>query len=181
MNPIERILTPAEIRAILQTASLPILSAEEGSRPWSLDVIILDDNQIVAEMLQGMVRKYYSWGQVKAFTNLSQARSYCLERETRVAIFIIDVYLENGTGFGFLESLAQEYPLAAEDTIIVAGLANDEVVERCLDLGITHLLEKPVSPYGLELAVRSVVAKYTKFLKILAEDPGLEEMVKNLG
>ena len=181
MNPIERILTPAEIKAILQAGPLPILGQGETPSPWSLDVIILDDNQVVAEMIQEMVQKFYSWGRIRAFTRLSQARSFCLEREARVAIFIIDVYLENGTGFGFLESLGREYPLAAEDTIVVAGLANEEIVEKCLDLGITHLLEKPISPYGLELAVRSVVAKYTGFLKKLSQDPDFEEMVKNMG
>lgn len=175
MNPIDRILTPAEIKAIFQAGS------EDGTtRPWSLDVIILDDNRVVAEMLQDMVRRFYTWGQVQAFTSLSQARSFCLEREARVAIFILDVYLENGTELGFIESIALEYPLAPEDTIIVAGMANDKIVEKCLDLGITHLLEKPVSLYGLELAVRSVVAKYTKFLKTLSEDPEFEAMVKNI-
>ncbi len=177
----ERILTPAEIKAILQAGPLPSSSREGGPRAWSLDVVILDDNQVVAEMLQEMVKRFYTWGQVHAFTSLNRARSFCLEREARVAIFILDVYLENGTGLGFIESLAQEYPLAAEDTVIVAGMATEEIVERCLDLGITHLLEKPVNPFGLELAVRSVVAKYTNFLDILSKDPDLEEMVKNIG
>ena len=178
MNPIDRILTQAEIKAILQAA--PGLDPDGTPGSWALEVIILDDNQVVAEMLQEMVERFYTWGRVHSFTTISRARGFCLEREARVAIFVLDANLENGTGLGFVESLAEEYPLAPEDTVIVTGMANEEIVERCLELGITHLLEKPVSPYGLELAVRSVVARYTNFLKILSQDPAFEEMVKSI-
>lgn len=180
MNPIDRILTQAEIKAILQAAPFPGLARDGGPGAWALEVIVLDDNRVVAEMIQEMIERFYTWGRVHSFTSISEARRFCLKREARVAIFILDAYLENGTGLGFIESLAEEYPLAAEDTVVVTGMANKEIVERCLELGITHLLEKPVSPYGLELAVRSVVAKYTNFLNTLSQDPAFEEMVKNI-
>ena len=181
VSPSDRILTPAEIRAILQAGPNPAASPDGEPRPEALDVIILDHNRVVAEMLRQMVERFYSWGRVHAVTTLSEARRFCLERDSRVAIFILDVYLENETGLSFVESLVSEYPLAAEDTVAVAGVANDEIVEKCLELGISHLLEKPVSRHGLELAVRSVVAKYTNLLKILSEDPDLEELVKGIG
>jgi hypothetical protein len=50
----------------------------------------------------------------------------------------------------------------------------------CISSDITYLLEKPIRSYALKLAVRAIVAKYSKFAKKLLLDPVLADHVTRL-
>lgn len=148
--------------------------------PDGLDVIIVDDDPAVCEMLSEVIKRFYVWGQVRAFTGVKAATDYCRSCENGVAIFVVDVYLDDQTGFHFLDSIQRKFPMAHEDTVMITGKASDEVVDMCVASDITHLLEKPVKAYALQLAVRAIVTKYIRFAKRILEDPGLAQLVSNL-
>ena len=148
--------------------------------PDGLDVIIVDDDPAVCEMLSEVIKRFYVWGQVKAFTGAKAAKDYCRSSENGVAIFVVDVYLDDQTGFHFLDRIRRKFPMAHEDTVMITGKASDEVVDMCVASDITHLLEKPVKAYALQLAVRAIVTKYIRFAKRILEDPGLAQLVSNL-
>jgi Response regulator containing CheY-like receiver, AAA-type ATPase, and DNA-binding domains len=143
----------------------------------SLDVIIVDDDPVVCDVISMMIKLFYTWGQVYAFTKTEEAVSFCRRRKSSVAIFVLDVFLEDETGFGFLEAIVDKYPLAYQDTIIITGNVSDDVVNMCVASNITYLVEKPIRPYTLQLAVRAIVAKYLKFAKKILQDPGLADSV----
>lgn len=142
-----------------------------------LDVIIVDDEPSICEVMSELIERFYTWGNVLTFTNADEATAYCRSRETSVAIFVLDVFIGKQTGFFFLDSIAEIYPMAHEDTIMITGNASDDVVNMCVASDITHLLEKPIRPYALQLAVRSVVSKYINFAKKLLSDPSFAESV----
>jgi response regulator of citrate/malate metabolism len=144
----------------------------------SLDVIIIDDDPAVCDVIAMMIKLFYTWGQVYAFTRTEEAISFCRKQKSSVAIFVLDVFLDDETGFGFLESIVDKFPLAYQDTIIVTGNVSDDVVNMCIASNITYLVEKPIRPYTLQLAVRAIVAKYIKFAKKILKDPALAESVK---
>ncbi len=143
----------------------------------SLDVIIVDDDPVVCDVIAMMIKLFYSWGQVYAFTKTEEAISFCRKQRSSVAIFVLDVFLEDETGFGFLESIVDQYPLAYQDTIIITGNVSDDIVNMCVASNITYLVEKPIRPYTLQLAVRAIVAKYLKFAKKILKDPALAKSV----
>jgi CheY-like chemotaxis protein len=143
----------------------------------SLDVIIVDDDQIVCTVISEIVERFYTWGKVYAFTDPAEALSFCQSRETGVAVFVLDVFLGDGTGFAFLDAIADKFPMAQDDTIIITGNASDDVVNMCVASDINHLIEKPIRPYTLQLAVRAIVTKYIKFAKRLLRDSDLAESV----
>ncbi len=145
-----------------------------------LDVIIVDDDADVCEITAGIVNKFYVWGEVYVFSNVEEAIEYCLIREGSIAIFAVDVFLGDTTGFMFLDEVSEKYPSVYEDSIMITGDANDEVVNTCVAAGINHLLEKPVRAYALQLAIRSIVAKYLNFSRKLIEEPDFAEMVSEL-
>lgn len=144
-----------------------------------LNVIIVDDEPTVCEIIFKIVKGFYTWGEVLAFTDIEEARSYCNSQETGVAIFVLDVFLGDGTGFMFLDSVSDKFPMANEDTIIITGNASEDVVNMCVASEITHLLEKPIRPYALQLSIMSIVTKYIKFAKRILNDPVLAENVAN--
>jgi response regulator of citrate/malate metabolism len=135
-----------------------------------LDIIIVDDDPAVCESMADIVTKFYSWGEVFVFSNDDEAAVYCMSRSSGIAIFIVDVFLKDKSGFLFLDTISKKYQSAYEDTIMITGYCNDDVVDMCVAAGINHLLEKPIRSYALQLAVRSIASKYRTFANRLIND-----------
>jgi CheY-like chemotaxis protein len=145
-----------------------------------LDVIVLDDDPGICEVISELIESFYTWGKVYYFSDPDQAMSFCLERDIGVAIFVVDLFLGGLSGFYFLDAIEGKYPTAHEDTIIISGNASDDVVNMCLASKVNYLLEKPVKPYALQLAVRAITAKYLDFAKKLLQDSDFAEHVARL-
>ncbi len=128
----------------------------------SLPIIIVDDDPAVCEIIFETVKKFYTWGEVFSFTDSLEVLSFCRRQKT---------------GFDFLDSILDKYPVANQDTIIITGNASDDVVDMCIASDITYLLEKPIRPYALQLAIRAIVSKYMKFAKKLMKDPQFAESI----
>lgn len=142
-----------------------------------LDILIIDDEQDVCDVLSGQVKKFYTWGEVITHTDVDRAIEYCLIRDGSIMLFILDVFVGRNNGFYLLDAIADKYPNAPHDTIMITGSANDDVVDMCVASGVSHLLEKPVKTYALQLAVRAIVSKYLKFAKRLLADPDFAETI----
>lgn len=142
-----------------------------------LDIIIVDDDASVCELISTIVNRFYTWGEVLTFSNSDEALKYCSGRDIGVAIFIVDVFLGGVSGFYFLDSIEEKFPTAHSDAIIITGNASDDIVNMCIASDVNHLLEKPIKPYALQLAVRAIAEKYLKFAKKLFQDP---EFAKNI-
>ncbi|MBW1820187.1 MAG: response regulator [Deltaproteobacteria bacterium] len=145
-----------------------------------LDVIIIDDDQSVCKVLASIIKKFYTWGNIVTFSDVDEAISYCLNREIGVAIFVVDVFLGGKSGFLFLDSIEERFPTAHKDSIIISGMASDDIVNMCLASDVNYLLEKPIKPYALQLAVRAITGKYLDFAKKLLQDPAFAESIARL-
>ena len=100
-----------------------------------LDVIIVDDDGDVCEITAGFINKFYVWGEVYVFSTVEEAIEYCMIRDGSIAIFAVDVFLGDTTGFMFLDKMSEKYPSVYEDSIMITGDANEEVV--CEDIGLS--------------------------------------------
>jgi response regulator of citrate/malate metabolism len=136
-----------------------------------LDVIIVDDDPGVCELIFKIVKSFYIWGDVISFLDVDEAIEHCLNRETGIAIFIVDVFLAGKSGFFFLDAIAEKFASAYDDAIIISGKASDDIVDMCVSSNINYLLEKPIRSYALQLAVRAIMNKYLKFARKLLQDP----------
>ena len=145
-----------------------------------LDVIVIDDDPGICEIIAELIESFYTWGKVFYFSNPDDAISFCLNRDIGVGIFVVDVFLGGQSGFYFLDAIEQKYPIVHEDTIIISGNASDDVVNMCLASNVSYLLEKPLKPYALQLAVRAITAKYLDFSKKLFQDQAFAENVARL-
>ncbi len=145
-----------------------------------LDVIVIDDDKGICDIIKELVEGFYSWGDVISFSNAAKAIDYCLQREVGVAIFIIDVFLGGLSGFYFLDAIEKKFPTAHDDSIIISGNASDDVVNMCLASRVNYLLEKPIKPYALQLAVRAITGKYLEFAKKLLQDSTYADSIAKL-
>lgn len=142
-----------------------------------LDVIIVDDDKNLCTVTAETIKRFYAWGKIITFTKVNEAIAYCMSQDTSIAIFVLDVFLGDQSGFAFLDAVKEKYSSAAEDTIIITGHASEDVVNMCVASDVTHLLEKPVKPYELQLAVRAIVTKYMKFARKVLHDPEFASLV----
>lgn len=145
-----------------------------------LDVIVLDDDPQICSLITDILEGFYVWGDVHAFTNFNDALVFCKKNKIGVAVFILDVYLGRKTAFDFLDQISDECAWAPEDTVIMTGNASDDVVNMCIASNITYLIEKPMKPYELKLAVRAIVGKYLRFAKRLLGDTDYADRVANI-
>jgi len=145
-----------------------------------LDVIIIDDEPDVVELLSGIINSFYTWGEVFVFTDADEAIEYCLLRDPGIAIFVIDVFLGEKSGFLVLDSIAEKFTSAHEDAIMITGHASDDVVNMCEASNIHYLLEKPLRPYALQMSVRSIAMKYLKFAKRILKDSAFAACVSRV-
>ena len=145
-----------------------------------LDVIIIDDDPGICEVLSELIESFYTWGDVISFHDPKEAISTCLSRDSGIAIFVVDVFLGGLSGFYFLDAVEEKYPTAHEDAIIISGKASDDVVNMCLASNVNYLLEKPLKPYALQLAIRAINAKYLDFAKKLLQDNAFAQSVASL-
>jgi CheY-like chemotaxis protein len=147
--------------------------------PEGLDVIVVDDDPDVCELVSKTIKRFYTWGNVLSFTDAEAATTYCLGRDIGVAIFVVDVFLGGASGFFFLDAIDKKFPTAHADAIIITGNASDDIVNMCVASDVNHLLEKPVKPYALQLAVRAIAEKYLKFAKRIFQDPEFAKSIAN--
>lgn len=145
-----------------------------------LDVIVVDDDPGIGEILTETIESFYAWGDVISFSDAEKAVGHCMRRDVGVAVFVIDVFLGGFSGFYFLDAIENKFPTAHEDAIMITGAASDDIVNMCLASNVSYLLEKPVKPYALQLAVRSVTAKYLDFAKKILQDQQFAESVMRL-
>jgi DNA-binding NarL/FixJ family response regulator len=145
-----------------------------------LDVVVLDDDPGISQVIKEMIETFYTWGRVVAFSDAEKAITWCRNREVGLGIFIVDVFLKGMSGFFFLDSIEAKFPAAHEDAIIISGKASEDVVDMCLASNVTYLIEKPLKPYALQLAVRAITAKYLDFAKKLLRDPALAKSIARL-
>ncbi|MBC2742020.1 MAG: response regulator [Desulfosarcina sp.] len=144
-----------------------------------LDVIVVDDDPDVCELVSTTIKRFYMWGKVLPFTGSEEAIAYCLGRDIGVAIFVVDVFLGGASGFYFLDAIEKKFPTAHSDAIIITGNASDDIVNMCVASDVNHLLEKPIKPYALQLAVRAIAEKYLKFAKRLFKEPEFAKSIAN--
>jgi len=145
-----------------------------------LDVIIVDDDLEICETVSELIKKFYVWGEILSFSDIEEGRAYCLEQKASIAIFVLDVFLGNETGFSFLESIAEKFPTAYEDTIIITGNASEDVVNMCVASDVYYLLEKPIRSYALQFAIRAIVTKYIRFAKRILADASFAHSVDRI-
>jgi response regulator of citrate/malate metabolism len=145
-----------------------------------LDVIILDDDPLISELLKQMVSNFYQWGEIQTFTDVMLAKRFCYDRESSVAVFILDVFLGELTAFDFIDAIRVHYPMVYEDSIIITGDASEDVVDMCLASDVYYLLEKPVKFYALQFAIRAIANKYLRFARHLRHDPDFARQVEQI-
>ncbi len=77
--------------------------------------------------------------------------------DTGFRVALIDLLTPDLDGLTLLETIRERDVSPRDIVVMVPGEAGSELVERCIDLGVDIVLEKPISPGSLELILQSLL------------------------
>lgn len=138
------------------------------------NILIIDDEQIVIDT----IRHDLSEQGYEILSARNGKEGLDILAKQRPVLIILDLRMPVMDGIEFLEQInpTLQDPYVV---IVLTGHGDDELIERCFDMGISHFIRKPYNPYALMGVVRhSVALKRTE--DELREHLGdLEIMVKD--
>lgn len=142
------------------TCELPMrtLTVAREAAPESMRVLVVDDDDEHRDRVVQMLR---NWSMepvaVRGGWEALDALSTASDHGGAFRVAIINLLMPDLDGLTLLESI-RELGIAPRDVVVMSpDGAGSDLVERCLDLGIDLVLEKPLSPRSLELMLRSLL------------------------
>lgn len=116
-------------------------------------VLIVDDNQINREILNGILREYY---EIVQAGNGKEALQI-LESGKEISVILLDIGMPVMNGYEFLEAI-QKVPDFISIPIIVTTASNSEADEiRSLEKGASDFISKPYNPDIVLHRVKSII------------------------
>ena len=80
-------------------------------------------------------------------------------RSKDIQLVLLDILMPEIDGFQVLEKMKSDQRLAAIPVIMVSGLDEEEVVEKCLALGAVDYITKSFDPKSLRDRVKNILEK----------------------
>jgi response regulator RpfG family c-di-GMP phosphodiesterase len=148
--------------------------------PAQIKLLVIDGQEQNCELLEQMLKSFCNLANIKTFMDPDKAKAYCLNHQEKIFIIIVNVYLGGSTAFSFINELLPTIPTVNQDTIILTGADTPDILQSCREWGVHHVLVKPFEIHQLELAVRSIVSKYTAFAPMILRDDALMSKVSGL-
>ncbi len=120
--------------------------------PQQKSIVIVDDEIETVELFSEMMRLtgyqvYKAYGGSKAIEIIS---------ETRPSIVLLDLMMADVSGLELLKWIRNDPVLEKTPVIVVSALSFPEDIQRCMQLGASYYLEKPIAFKDLRKAVEQV-------------------------
>lgn len=119
-------------------------------------VLLTVEDDAVLSHLYGSVLGKSGWAVVAATTLAEADRALS---EHTVATVVLDLFLPDGDGRGWLRALRQREAYADTPVIVVAGSAMAEAQVDLYELGVQTIIPKPVTPAVLSAAATAALAR----------------------
>ena len=118
-------------------------------------ILIIEDHKAIRILLSNYLGKTFK---VNAVASGYEALAWMNEGNLPNVI-ILDINMPNLSGVEFLTNLRNSGFFHSIPVIIVSGEENGEIIEQCLDLGISGYLKKPFDPNELNSKILAIFEK----------------------
>lgn len=116
-------------------------------------ILLVDDDLLTLQTI-GKMLEYFNH-QVSAVNNADDALA--LVREQHFDVAVVDLVLKGRSGLELTRIIRTERP--SLPVIVISGYVNPQssaAFEALNDLGVAHILTKPIAPGDLEAAIEAV-------------------------
>ncbi len=126
------------------------------SDPTSLRVLIVEDDYLVAEMIQGVLEEY---GYIIAGRAMDGKQAVAMTRALRPDVVLMDVHLPVMDGIDASKEISLVCPTPI---VVVTAYQHQEMMDRAMAAGVGAFLVKPPNESSLTQAIHKAIAHFRK-------------------
>ena len=112
-------------------------------------VLVIDDEPAIADVL----RMLLEFRGHEVFVANDGSRGYATAQRQAPDVIVLDLMMPVMDGFATLDALRSDERTEAIPVVILSALSSAEVKQRCHDMGVRAILQKPYKPEDLLRAV----------------------------
>jgi len=112
-------------------------------------ILVIDDEPAIADVL----RMLLEFRGHDVFVANDGSRGYATAQRQAPDVIVLDLMMPVMDGFTTLEALRSDERTAEIPVVILSALSSTEVKQRCHDMGVRAILQKPYKPEDLLRAV----------------------------
>ena len=120
-----------------------------------MNILVVDDSTTNIVLLEAILEeKGY-----KIYTALNVREAYAIIAKNHPDLILLDLLMPKISGFDFLKDIKKRKDTRDTPVIIVSALADDENIDRIMDMGAIDFVKKPIDLQYLVNKVESVLHK----------------------
>ena len=135
-----------------------------------MNIVLIDENQEFASELY----KEFEKDVFKAFTDVDEALKHI--ESNKVDVLVLDLLLPNRDGFEVIEKIQAIHGNEIK-IIVCSSISSDKFVTKCMDLGVSYYMLKPVNTKALRSRCEDVLVSNVKTIDLHAKDKVLDEKI----
>jgi len=106
----------------------------------SLNLAILDDHKMIAEMLKQVLKKFSFVNSIETFSEADLFFGHI--KKTRVHVLLLDVFMPDVDGIEVLKKCRKKYKSDKLKIIVLSSSIDPDIISEALDLGVDAYLTK---------------------------------------
>ena len=135
-----------------------------------MNIVLIDANQEFASELY----KEFEKDVFKAFTDTNEALKYI--KNIKPDVLILDLLLPNSDGFDFIDKVQTAYGNEVK-IIVCSSISSDKFVTKCMDLGVSYYMLKPVQASALRSRCEDVLTNNVEEINLHSKNKALDEKI----
>jgi CheY-like chemotaxis protein len=143
----------------MSTQILPQPSQVERNRVQRRSVLVIDDDEALAEVLS---RRLEQQGFTSRTAN-SGVGGLAMARADRPDLILLDLRLPDKDGFTICEELADSSQTCDIPIIILSGMERADIIRRARSAGCHFFVRKPYDPNALLVLIRQAIEESTRW------------------
>jgi len=121
-----------------------------------MNILVVDDSTTNIVLLEAILEeKGY-----KIYTALNVREAYAIIDKNHPDLILLDLLMPKISGFDFLKEIKKRKETRDTPVIIVSALADDENIDKILNMGAIDFVKKPIDLQYLVNKVESVLHKH---------------------
>lgn len=126
-----------------------IAGTEDPNIQGMARVLVIDDEAAIADVL----RMLLEFRGHEVITADDGSRGYATAQRQAPDVIVLDLMMPVMDGFTTLEALRSDERTATIPVVILSALSSNDVKQRCHDMGVRAILQKPYKPEDLLRAI----------------------------
>ena len=139
-------------------------------------VLIVDDDNVSREILKNLFEDKYD---IEEAANGKEAMDIIEEKADLLSVILLDLLMPTMDGYAVLEAIDQNEKWKAIPVVITTSENSTESDQRIVDLGVFHILHKPINAKIVKKQIMNIINVYEKHKSYVEENILQKTLIHN--